>query len=165
MLKIEEIFQVISINVKRWEHSLVTWKNLRFWNCDPLYCIVLCVVSVPQITHSQLALSSANPIHRHACLSYSSIGMYQILVYTRLQNGVTFSQIFFTYRWQHDVVRSNPVTNPRDHNILLLGTICLFIYNHTKELEFYLFADWLQDLWGRLQLVFNIFAIGSRLGQ
>ena len=29
VLKIEEIFQVISINVKRWEHSLMTWKNLR----------------------------------------------------------------------------------------------------------------------------------------
>ena len=29
MLNIEEIFQVISINVKRWEHSLMTWKNLR----------------------------------------------------------------------------------------------------------------------------------------
>ena len=38
---------------------------------------------------------------------------------------------------QHDVVRSNHVTNPRDHNILLLSTICLFIYNHTKEIEFY----------------------------
>ena len=69
-------------------------------------------------------------------------------------NGVTFSQLFSTYRWQHDVVRSNHVTNPRDHNILLLSTICLFIYNHTKEIEFYLFADWLQDLWGRLQFDF-----------
>ena len=29
VLKIEEIFQVISINVIRWEHSLMTWKNLR----------------------------------------------------------------------------------------------------------------------------------------
>ena len=29
VLKIEEIFQVISINVKRWEHSLMTWENLR----------------------------------------------------------------------------------------------------------------------------------------
>ena len=70
-------------------------------------------------------------------------------------NGVTFSQFFSTYRWQHDVVRSNHVTNPRDHNILLLGTICLFIYNHTKEIEFYLLTDWLQDLWGRLQFGFQ----------
>ena len=30
MLKIEEIFQVISINVKRWEHSLMTWKPQGF---------------------------------------------------------------------------------------------------------------------------------------
>ena len=71
-------------------------------------------------------------------------------------NGVTFSQFVSTYRWQHDVVRSNHVTNPRDHNILLLGTICLFIYNHTKQIELvYLFADWLQDLWGRLQFGFQ----------
>ena len=78
----------------------------------------------------------------------------QISVFHVLMNGVTFSQFFSTYRWQHDVVRSNHVTNPRDHNILLLSTICLFIYNHTKEIEFYLFADWLQDLWGRLQFDF-----------
>ena len=65
-----------------------------------------------------------------------------------------FFTIFSTYRWQHDVVRSNHVTIPRDHNILLLSTILLFIYNHTKEIEFYLFADWLQDLWGRLQFDF-----------
>ena len=29
VLKIEEIFQVISINVIRWKHSLMTWINLR----------------------------------------------------------------------------------------------------------------------------------------
>ena len=36
VLKIEEIFQVISINVIRWEHSFMTWKNLRvlkLWYC------------------------------------------------------------------------------------------------------------------------------------
>ena len=36
MLKIEEIFQVISINVIQWEHSLMTWRNLRvlkLWYC------------------------------------------------------------------------------------------------------------------------------------
>ena len=70
-------------------------------------------------------------------------------------NEITFSQFFSTYRWQHDVIRSNHVTSPHDHNILLLGTICLFIYNHTKEIEFYLSADWLQDLWGRLQFGFQ----------
>ena len=47
----------------------------------------------------------------------------------------TSLNIFSTYRRQHDVVRSNHVTNPRDHNILLLSTICLFVYNHTKEIE------------------------------
>ena len=57
------------------------------------------------------------------------------------------------------------MTNPRDPNILLLGTICLFIYNHTKEIEFYLFADWLQDLCNGIDynLVFNIFARGSMM--
>ena len=29
VLKIEEIFQVISMMFSRWEHSLMTWKNLR----------------------------------------------------------------------------------------------------------------------------------------
>ena len=33
-----------------------------------------------------------------------------------------FSQYFSTYRWQHDVIRSNHVICQRDYNILLLGT-------------------------------------------
>jgi hypothetical protein len=33
--------------------------------------------------------------------------------------GVTFSQYFSAYRWQHDVGRSYHVTGPRDHNIVL----------------------------------------------
>ena len=37
VLKIEEIFQVISINYNAREHSLMTWKNLRVLNCDQLY--------------------------------------------------------------------------------------------------------------------------------
>ena len=37
--KIEEIFQVISINVIRWEHSPMTWKTSGFWNCDTPYWI------------------------------------------------------------------------------------------------------------------------------
>ena len=85
----------------------------------------------------------------HADVPFKTFSIPHYLHHDPSQRGY-FSQFFSTYRWQHDIVRSNHVTNPRDHNILLLGTICLFI-----KIEFYLFADWLQDLWGRLQFSFQ----------
>ena len=120
-------------------------------------------VPLTKLTRDPLHLQILQKLHcpvlnlykNYKTLPIPQLHNYFILMLMHKFNGVTFSQFFSTYRWQHDVARSNHVTNPRDHNILLLGTICLFIYNHTKEIEFYLFADWLQDLWGRLQFSFQ----------